>query len=876
MVSNVLHLPDFSLMTVDLLLDLLYTGRAESQGGLDPDSGDLLLVQLYHALGLDTGEAGGLPDITELEFIRRPGDLTGGAGAASIGVVVDICQEEDETSSGDHQELSGHSPPNEIENIEFEEPDGNGLNKAEDLEVDELLKDDDSGEESESFNCQSNGSPNTGQATYSTPCLSPLDLSNKSVDIEMVETETKEDEGQSNAPISDTSFLDAVNQDFTEVSNDSTYENSVLHDQIDNIIDKQSTQFQSKIILNKLCKKVQNENKYQTIPRLFENGIMLEYENEEENDQIREMCHENEEENDQIREMCQENQRKRNRRKSSPKVRKRQKLPQELDSNSLQPNTKQAVETDEKFNCPLKECNFYHRGQKKSASSHPLVYYILKHFISEHLGQSPCKLYDFKRINMKMLECPHCTYKNESKKSIFAHMAFEHQNLQERILKNAKQIQNDKPAVKIIEQINKYLTLSWDKWTSCETILTNIKESNPALYLNDLTVDAPEPVSEECVFTENTVIPLEVYDETENEKHIILKHPAAVEEPKISAVSEVNNQRDIFCKVCFNYKFKDINGLREHIVEQHKQEYGEVPLLEAGEKYYECELCTVFKRSKSKLVFMKHIKKVHGQIYLELITSDEAWAERVLCKEDFCSQGPEMHQMKVVVPADLSILHDCNPLSSRLSSSSQPPVPVLRENPLFSPGDSDRDEGGEDSPFQSYSDDNVSIIEDFAFINRTPEELRIKSLDRETSCKVCDLEFDHSRDVSKHVFLAHIEHHEEITKKVWRCLYSQEESTFVCTICGCMKDTEQIAKLHVYNKHKRDLKKMMDKKKIDWKNLLDYIGYNIPENQIKEYESDFELEDSFLADNTQIIEQVACEPTPSTSTKNDSGTSLKN
>ena len=65
---------------------------------------------------------------------------------------MDICQEEDETSSGDHQELSGHSPPNEIENIEFEELDGNGLNKAEDLEVDELLKDDDSGEESESFN----------------------------------------------------------------------------------------------------------------------------------------------------------------------------------------------------------------------------------------------------------------------------------------------------------------------------------------------------------------------------------------------------------------------------------------------------------------------------------------------------------------------------------------------------------------------------------------------------------------------------------------------------------------------------------------------------------------------------------------------------
>ena len=117
------------------------------------------------------------------------------------------------------------------------------------------------------------------------------------------------------------------------------------------------------------------------------------------------------------------------------------------------------------------------------------------------------------------------------------------------------------------------------------------------------------------------------------------------------------------------------------------------------------------------------------------------------------------------------------------------------------------------------------------------------TLDLGSSCKVCDMEFTHPRDVSRHVFLTHLENHNEITKEVWRCLYTKTGDTYFCSICNCGKEAEQFAKLHIYNKHKRDLKKMMDRKKIDWKNLLDFIGYNVPERLLQEDESDFEMED---------------------------------
>ena len=58
------------MKTVNLLLDLLYFGKTDSVGDIDPISGDLCLGQLYNCLVLSS-ENGGLPDILDLEVVTR-------------------------------------------------------------------------------------------------------------------------------------------------------------------------------------------------------------------------------------------------------------------------------------------------------------------------------------------------------------------------------------------------------------------------------------------------------------------------------------------------------------------------------------------------------------------------------------------------------------------------------------------------------------------------------------------------------------------------------------------------------------------------------------------------------------------------------------
>ena len=809
-----------------------------------------------------------LPDIAELEYVRRE-------ERSCESEVVDISQDEEEPGG----QPSGRPSPCVIEYIDIEgspvevnpaarNDDGDSAShgdiepgRTEDHEdVEDLLKDDDSaGEESQSFNFESGAqSQDKDQDLYCTPCPSPLDL-RKSSDLEMTEVdETKEDEVQSVKAVSDTSFLEDVNQDFTEVSNDSNYDEFLgLQAQIDKIVEQQSKSVQIK--LNKVSNTDIRTQSQPTTPKIMENGMFF--------------CEtEAFEGNVSPKESSQQNPKKRSKRKSSPKSprRKKQKSAPDCDHDQPAPSIENEDDTgaEERFHCPIEDCSFGHSSCQ--GDSHPHMYYILKHFISEHLGHPPLKLYDFKRVHKRDWPCSECSYTNESKTSIFAHMAFEHQNLFERISKNASNILKDPSAIKIIDCIDKYLTSNWDKWTSCEQIFDDLSKNENIQVVNEEVnqmpnfVEAPLPVSEEIVFTENTVIPVDLDDETQNESHIVLTHPTAVEE------------RDIFCKVCFHFKFEDVSRLRRHILEEHSGDYQDVPLLEAGEKHYECNLCTHFKRTKSKLVFMKHLKKVHGRIYRGLLDSDEAWSEGVLCEDDFCSPRHEFQPVKPSAPASLAALHDCNPLSSGgssplsspspqsstpvpnpssagpKSSSRSPPrapaPPILRENPLFSPGSEDEVE--EQSPKSGSGDDD--IIEDYAFIN-TKTKSRRPSQELGLSCKVCDLECSNPHNVSRHVFLTHLEHHEEITKKVWRCLYTQQDDKFCCTICNKKTETEQFAKLHIYNKHKRDLKKMMDRKKIDWKNLLDFIGYNVSENKIQEDESDFEMEDCDSGKNSPVL-----------------------
>jgi len=64
-----IHLPNYTLLTVNLLLDLLYTGKTSQLGDLDESMGQLNIRLLYKDLGMDP-ESGGLPDIAELDTVE--------------------------------------------------------------------------------------------------------------------------------------------------------------------------------------------------------------------------------------------------------------------------------------------------------------------------------------------------------------------------------------------------------------------------------------------------------------------------------------------------------------------------------------------------------------------------------------------------------------------------------------------------------------------------------------------------------------------------------------------------------------------------------------------------------------------------------------
>ena len=87
------------------------------------------------------------------------------------------------------------------------------------------------------------------------------------------------------------------------------------------------------------------------------------------------------------------------------------------------------------------------------------------------------------------------------------------------------------------------------------------------------------------------------------------------------------------CKLCVHQYVGD-DDLRKHLLEKHTDRFKAVPLLEAGEKAFECVYCN--KRTKMKTFHMRHLKKDHRIITLDLIKSEEDWKKGVVGFMDFC------------------------------------------------------------------------------------------------------------------------------------------------------------------------------------------------------------------------------------------------
>jgi len=137
------------------------------------------------------------------------------------------------------------------------------------------------------------------------------------------------------------------------------------------------------------------------------------------------------------------------------------------------------------------------------------------------------------------------------------------------------------------------------------------------------------------------------------------------------------------------------------------------------------------------------------------------------------------------------------------------------------------------NPGSNCSDDEV--IEEFCSLSkRNPPKPKVhRKVPKEFICQVCDKHFPTGPKVSAHVFMIHLQ---RMSDEVWQELFkeSDESKQKICCICDEKYETEVFAKLHQYSTHKRELKKKMEEKGLDWRNLLDYIQYKVTVEMIKE------------------------------------------
>jgi len=347
------------------------------------------------------------------------------------------------------------------------------------------------------------------------------------------------------------------------------------------------------------------------------------------------------------------------------------------------------------------------------------------------------------------------------------------------------------------------------------------------------------------------------------------------------------------CRFCAHQYVGD-DDLRKHLLDKHTDRYKAVPLLEAGEKAFECVYCN--KRTKMKTFHMKHLKKDHGLITLDLIKSEEDWKQGVIGFMDFCMEREESLDCMLESTAWESNLETVErssrprvKLQSRSDKSpvrspdakNYVPVPDTGDHVLETITDDsfdsldciladgskedipeeilpkaaiphENDETNADNIIESNvkaepvflqtsspkshtnhdsSDDDV--IEEFVSITkRKPPKVKLRPrTTTEFVCKVCDKLFPSGAKVSAHVFMFHLQ---RMSDMVWAELFIQLENSKVCLLCGDAQERARLAKLHQYSHHKRELKKKMEEKGQDWRNLLDYIQFKVSEEMINE------------------------------------------
>lgn len=267
---------------------------------------------------------------------------------------------------------------------------------------------------------------------------------------------------------------------------------------------------------------------------------------------------------------------------------------------------------------------------------------------------------------------------------------------------------------------------------------------------------------------------------------------------------------------------------------------------------------------------------------LDLINSEEAWNDGLISVDDVCIKIIDDEYSRIWESSQLSgsssPIVKQNTSSAVESLSSETCVRISRtdsleegevrdeeesrvsecvkENDILKITPS-KDDATKITPIQEDTTDD-DIIEEYVSLAKPTVKMAIKrksykNLPSQYVCKVCDRLFSQGTEVSAHVFSFHLQ---GISESIWQELYTDSNNSLICIECGVKHDKITFAKLHQYTEHKRELKRKMEEKGLDWRNLLDYIQFKVTEDMIAEDEVDSEISSSNVITNTENDSKV--------------------
>jgi len=324
------------------------------------------------------------------------------------------------------------------------------------------------------------------------------------------------------------------------------------------------------------------------------------------------------------------------------------------------------------------------------------------------------------------------------------------------------------------------------------------------------------------------------------------------------------------CRWCL-YKYYEDRRLKEHLLSQHKNEFKEVSLLEAGEKNYECTYkdCKKLSKShaqfknKSRVKYLRHLKEVHDVMVLELLlesTELDLELGHLFNFKEFCVKLGDLDHLieKWEAPVVIKPRRQLEPEMVQLEDSVDEVGNDEEEIQIESGSQADEveapnyaEEDNQESEAevkkQVFSQEEKSDITcDVNVVDSNISGRRnTGEVDREEetkfTCQICDQTFLDGLAVSLHMFQEHLKG----LTSVWDPLVKPASPaafphSWTCVLCSDTFPTRTTAQLHIYteSQHKRRLKHSMEDRRENWQHTLEFVRFKIPVDKILEDDED--------------------------------------